>query len=115
MKRDPKTIAREIISLVSQLAALAGPHTDDARKQMTPSGLQKKGKTGPVGGVRFLIQDGKLDSPKSSAEIIELLKQEGRHYPRKTVLVGLLRLVRERALTRLKENGEENWKYVIRR
>jgi hypothetical protein len=115
MKKDPTEIARQIISLVTELAQLAGARTGNGKTSPTSSIPAKKIKAGPVAGIRSLIQDGKLDSPRTSAEIVELLKQEGRHYPSESVLMCLLRLVRDRILTRLKEKGEKNWKYAIRR
>jgi len=116
MKKDPQLIAQEIINLVSELSALAGVPLSGSLSQPTKaSAVSKKSTSGATGGIRLLVEGGKLDSPKSSAEVIELLKREGRHYPSKTVLMGLLSLVRERTLTRLKENGEKTWKYVNRR
>jgi hypothetical protein len=76
---------------------------------------KEKDRSGATGGLRSLIDEGKLDSPRTASEIIEFLKQEGRHYSKPSVLMGLLNLVRERVLTRFKEKGEKNWKYVIRR
>src|SRR5262249_25195747 len=102
MKKGPQQIAKQIFELVSELAALAGMQPDGMGKSLVPLTPRKKGKAGPVAGIRLLIQDGKLDSPLFSAEIINLLKQDGKHYPTDSVLVGLLRLVRERVLTRLK-------------
>ena len=71
MKKDPKAIGQQIITLVSELAALAGAQVDGALTQVRPPVSQKKVKAGPVGGIRSLIQDGKLDSPKSSAQVPE--------------------------------------------
>jgi hypothetical protein len=77
--------------------------------------LKEKSRSGATGGLRSLVDDGKLDSPKTASEIIEFLKQSGRHYSKPSVLMGLLNLVRERVLTRFTEKGVKNWKYVIRR
>lgn len=75
----------------------------------------EKDRSGATGGLRSLVDEGKLDSPRTASEIIDLLKQDGRHYSKPSVLMGLLNLVRERVLTRFKEKEEKNWKYVIRR
>jgi hypothetical protein len=116
MKKDPKAIADEIISLVSELAALAGaPINERPAQSKKPSPSGEKDKSGATGGIRLLVEDGKLDSPKTLSEIIEYLKQEGRHYSNPTVSMGLLNLVRERILTRLKDKGQKNWKYAVRR
>ncbi len=72
-------------------------------------------RSGATGGIRLLVDDGKLNSPKKLSEIMEFLKQEGRHYSKQAISMGLLGLVRERTLTRLKDTGEKDWKYVIRR
>ncbi len=77
--------------------------------------VKEKSRSGATGGLRSLVDEGKLDSPKTASEIIGLLKQGGRHYSKPSVSMGLLNLVRERVLTRFNEKGEKNWKYVIRR
>ena len=85
----------------------------ETSSQHTP--LKIKGRSGATGGLRSLVDEGKLNSPVTAAEIIALLKQDGRHYSKASVLMGLLNLVRERVLTRFTEKGEKNWRYVIRR
>lgn len=117
MKKDPQKIAEQINLLVSELAALAGvagskPAIHQAKK---PSLEEGKDTSGATGGIRLLIDAGKLDSPKQLPEIIEFLKQEGRHYSAPAVSMGLLNLVRERVLTRFRDKGEKSWKYAIRR
>ena len=116
MKKDPKTIAEEIINLVSELAALAGAPASKSPTQpeQAPSS-EKKDTSGATGGIRLLVEEGNLDSPKQLSEIIDFLKREGRHYGKSTVSMGLLSLVRERILTRFKDKGEKNGKYAVRR
>ena len=115
MKKNPQEIVEQINALVLELAALAGvPAGKPVRTATTPSS-EGKDMSGATGGIRLLAKDGKLDSPKKLPEIIDLLRQEGRHYSRPTVAMGLLNLVRERTLTRLQEKGDKNWKYVIRK
>ena len=116
MKRDPQQIVTEIISLLSELAELAGAPTGSSPTQLNKpaSTLMKKDTSGATGGIRLLVQEGKLDSPRKLPEIVELLKQEGRHYSDPAVSMGLLNLVRERVLTRFKDKGEKTWKYAIR-
>jgi hypothetical protein len=117
MKRDAKQIVEEIVHLLSELAELAGAPMD-SRPQALPkkaSSSGEKDRSGATGGIRLLVEEGTLDSPKKLPEIIELLKKGGRHYSNPTVSMGLLNLVRERVLTRFKDGGDKNWKYAIRR
>lgn len=117
MNKDPKILAEEIITLVSELAELAGAPTGGlptAHLKKVYS-MGNKENSGPKGGVRLLIQEGKLDSPKQLPEIIELLRQEGRNYSDQAVSMGLLRLVKDRLLTRIRDKEDRTWKYVIRR
>ncbi|MGD0061125.1 MAG: hypothetical protein ABSD58_17070 [Verrucomicrobiia bacterium] len=86
-----------------------------AVKAVEKSATHEESRKGATGGLRSLVDEGDLDTPKTASEIISLLKKEGRHYRRDTVLMGLLNLVRKRVLTRFKEGGDKNWKYVIRR
>jgi hypothetical protein len=69
--------------------------------------------SGTTGGIRLMIEEGKLDTPKTLPEIKEILKQEGRHYSNQAISMGLLNLVRKRLLARFREN--KNWKYAIRK
>jgi hypothetical protein len=88
-------------------------HSSEGKIEKTVS--DEKSRSGPTGGLRALIDAGKLDTPLAASEIIDCLKQEGRHYARPSVMMGLLSLVRERVLSRMKEKEDKNWKYVVRR
>jgi len=116
MKRDPQKIAEQIIVLVSELAELKNvsplprqPHPK------SPLATTNKGKSGATGGIRVLVDEDKLNSPKKLSEIMEFLRRDGRHYSRPTVAMGLLNLVRERILTRFHDKGNKNWKYAKRK
>lgn len=114
MRRNPQIIAHEIMTLVAELAESAGVTTPKL-EPLRATGSQRSTKAGPMAGIRLLLEEGKLDSPKDRAEVAELLKQEGWHYSKRVIGVALMRLVRERALTRLKDASAENWKYVQRK
>src|SRR5665213_1214872 len=116
MKNDPKKIVEQINVLVSELAALAGmPKRSTASPIKHTSGKKPKNTSGATGGIRLLVEEGKLDSPKQLPEIIEFLRQEGRHYASQSISMALLNLVRERVLTRFRDKGAKAWKYAIRR
>lgn len=116
MNKDPKQLAENIIALVLELAELTDSKikTRTARISRSPSG-SRKNTSGAIGGLRILVDEGYFDSPKQLPEIIERLKQEGRHYSNATISMGLLNLVRERVLTRFRDKGDKKWKYVIRK
>ncbi|MDD5544079.1 MAG: hypothetical protein PHX83_12980 [Acidobacteriia bacterium] len=116
MKKDPKKIAEQIMALVSELAHIAGARVEAGHASKKPfSAVVKKEPSGATGGIRLLADEGKLNSPKQLPEIIELLRQDGRHYSRPTVSMGLLNLVRERVLTRFRDKGDKKWKYALRK
>jgi len=116
MKKDPQKIVEQINMLVAELASLAGaPKSDAVKPNKHLSGKKQKNTSGATGGIRVLIEEGKLNSPKQLPEIIELLRQEGRHYASQSISMGLLNLVRERVLTRFRDKGAKSWKYAIRR
>ena len=120
MKKDPQKIVEQINILVSELAALAGvPESNTVAKRPThvknASGKRQKSTSGATGGIRLLVEEGKLDSPKQLPEIIEFLRQDGRHYAPQSISMGLLNLVRERVLTRFRDKGAKSWKYAVRR
>jgi len=114
MSKDPKKLTEQIISLVNELAESAG-----VKPKKTPVSIKttKRKLIGATGGLRLLIDEGYFDSPKQLPEVVDKLRQEGRHYSQAAVSMGLLNLVRERILTRVKEKEGKIkvWKYVIRR
>lgn len=117
MKKDPQQIAQQIIDLVSELATLAGAPQSPAAPVAAKKVPTKPAKdtSGATGGIRLLVNEGKLNAPKELPEILEMLRQEGRHYASQTVSMGLLNLVRERVLTRFRDKGGKKWKYAIRK
>lgn len=116
MKKDPKQLAENIIALVSELAELVGGkiETRPVRAPRSPR-ESRKDTSGATGGLRVLVDEGYFDSPRQLPEIIERLKQEGRHYSSAAISMGLLNLVKERALMRFREKNDKKWKYVIRK
>jgi hypothetical protein len=116
MKKDPQKIAEQIIALVSELVELTGAKvTKSPASRKSSSTAKKKDTSGATGGIRLLVTERKMDSPKQLPEIMEFLKQDGRHYSRPTVSMGLLNLVRERVLTRFRDKGDKKWKYAVRK
>ncbi len=104
------------MELVSELVTLVGvPIVHRSAKPHKSPASEKRDMSGATGGIRWLVEEGKLDSPEQLSEIMEFLRQEGRHYSRPTISMGLLNLVRERVLTRFHDKGDKNWKYVIRK
>jgi len=84
-------------------------------KDRTESKVAEKEYDGLSGGIRFLIDNGFLNIPKSVNEIMEELKKEGYHYPRKSInkLLSINFARNAKILTRIKE--EKVWKYVVRK
>jgi hypothetical protein len=116
MKKDPQKLVEQINLLVSELAGLAGvPKINQDIQKERSSGKKEKNTSGATGGIRMLVNEGKLDSPKQLPEIVEFLRQEGRHYAVQSISMGLLNLVRERVLTRFRDKGAKSWKYAVRR
>jgi len=117
MRKDPKQLAENIIALVLELSELAGGKVvmSPTVKTTHSSGDRRKDTSGATGGLRVLVDEGYFDSPKQLPEIIERLKQEGRHYSSAAISMGLLNLVKERVLTRFRDKEDTKWKYVIRK
>jgi hypothetical protein len=115
MNKDPKQLAENIITQVFELAALAGVDLKQSPTKSNRKSEKPKETSGATGGMRLLIREEYFDSPRQLPETIERLKQDGRHYSNATISMGLLSLVRERVLTRFRDKGDKNWKYVIRK
>ncbi|MFH1774528.1 MAG: hypothetical protein ABH874_06180 [Methanobacteriota archaeon] len=71
--------------------------------------------TGLSGGIRLLIDNGFLNTPKSVNEIQNELTREGYHYPSKSTdkLLSVNFMQKKKILTRVKEGN--GWKYVVRK
>lgn len=117
MKKNPKQLSENIIAQVLELAELAGGKVETRLARIEEDSKRKNTKdmSGATGGLRILVDEKYFDNPRQLPEIIERLKQDGRHYSNATISMGLLNLVRERILTRFRDKGEKNWKYVIRK
>jgi hypothetical protein len=93
---------------------------EEAKKQeRSVAPKQKTGEVGKSGGgasIRDLVlqirEGGFFDSPKGLADIKEQLQQEGYYFPVTSISPLMIRLVRRKYLTRIKEAG--NWKYAKR-
>jgi hypothetical protein len=81
--------------------------TDNKKGEQNFSGL--------AGGIRMLIENGFLNSPKNFKEIKEELKREGYHYSDAGIISTLTEtfIKSKKILTRIKE--DKFWKYVIRK
>lgn len=109
-------VAEQLSALSNELISLIGNKELTKSRTTKPARLSTNINTsGATGGLRLLVDEGKLDSPKQRSEIIELLKQEGRHYSRETISMGLLSLVRERVLTRMRAKNSKKWEFVKRK
>lgn len=115
MNNKAKELTNNIIAQIYELAELTGVSMKEQVNNTIHKIEKKKDMTGATGGLRFLKDEKYFDSPRQLPETIERLKQEGRHYSNATISMGLLALVRERLLTRFREKGDNNWKYVIRK
>ena len=114
MTRDAQVIVDEIMALVNELAGLRGTRAGDSKKSASRGATGSEELSGATGGIRTLTAEGKLDEPRSLSEVVEFLREKGRHYSNPSVSMGLLNLVRERVLTRFRDKGKK-WKYVIRK
>lgn len=112
MKRAPEQIIKEITSLLGELNDVISGKSIDSRvldKDLTSSNY-----SGATGGMRLLIEEGYFDQPRTLQEVMQVMEERGRYYPRPTVAMSLLNLVRERVLVRTKNNGKK-WHYVLRK
>lgn len=71
--------------------------------------------SGLAGGIRLLIKEDFLKTPKLVLEVFNKLKEKGYHYPKKSVekLLSIDFTNKQRVLNRTKE--DKKWKYVIRK
>jgi hypothetical protein len=68
---------------------------------------------GLSGGIRFLIRNGFLETPKSLEEIKKEMDRENYYYPYSSISKILGDFVTKKILTRFKE--ADVWRYVVRK
>lgn len=69
---------------------------------------------GVSGGIRLLIDNGFLDTPKFVSEIVDEMKREGYYHDMPSIDSALRKsFLKNKILQRIKE--ENKWKYVIRK
>ena len=105
---------------IEKLKKTIQDHEDRISKLEKPFSEKKTEKpkksnfTGVSGGIRLLINNGFLDTPKFVSEIVAEMKREGYYHDMPTVDSALRKsFLKNRTLQRIKE--EKKWKYVIRK
>jgi len=106
----PKNIESKIDDIVSRIEKLEKIVFNEKKPKISTKKYE-----GITGGLNFLIDSNRLDTPKSSKEIHEELKKEGYYYRKEAVDTILRRdfVGSKKILTRDKEG--KIWKYVIRK
>lgn len=113
MENKAQKIAEQIKLLLDELVILAGEKP--ATKSSVKVKVEKVSLKGASGALSMLIDEGFFDSPKELPEVMERLREIGRHYPQPTVAMNLLNLTKRRTFNRLKNKGSKNWLYVLRK
>lgn len=114
MKKEPREIAKEIKLLADQLITIIDEQPKLSKqfsKQINKASTTK----GASGALSMLIDEKFFDTPKDISLIMERLKEIGRYYPRTTISMNLLNLVKRRTFNRLKDKETKNWQYVLRK
>lgn len=106
-------IAEEIKTLVDELVSHSG---GKAVSKKTKKELKKKEivKTkGASGALNILMNGGFFDRPQELGAVLGKMREIGRYYSKASIGMNLLSLTQRRILSRFKEKGEKNWKYVL--
>jgi len=105
---------------IEKLKKIIQEHEDRISKLEKPFSGEKTEKpkksnyTGTGGGIRLLIDNGFLDTPKFVSEIVAEMKREGYYHDMPTIDSALRKtFLKNRTLQRIKEG--KKWKYVIRK
>jgi hypothetical protein len=96
----------EIATLIARIDGGAAKRGGRSRAHLPGSGA----KSGPVNLISELIDGGFFKKPKELGSIKSALEELGHYYPVTTLSPILLRLVRKKALRRLKD--KKRWLYV---
>lgn len=96
---------------------MQGEKVETAKKHVnTPKKKEKKESySGTSGGIRLLINEGFLDSPKLAKEIQAEMIRQGYHYSISSIskLLSVNFMKKTKQITRMKEDNK--WKYVVRK
>lgn len=103
--------ASDVAELVERLQGSGGKSVDGAkRKSRTVKSPTPRKGAGPMVLIQELIGAGFFDQRRTINHVQGELEQKGHIYPLTHLSTPLLRLVRSRALRRMKEEGQ--WVYV---
>lgn len=109
-----KKIASQMRNLANELEKASGVKSSGHGKASTK--LASTQKTGVIGYILTLMDEGFFNKPQTKAKIMEKLKEVGQYAKPETVSMNLLNLTKKRKLNRFKHKKYKNrWVYVIRR
>lgn len=104
-----KEIANRFEALEKRVVAIE--HT--IKQPQSKIKILKTNYKGLAGGMRLLIDNSFLDSPRTVREIYAELERESYHYSKQSVDKRLRDLIKKKTLVRFKEKGI--WKYAVRK
>lgn len=113
MADGPLKIAAFETILASLLRECAAPLTGPRRSDERSPEIKDRKESGTAGRIMSLATEGFFAHPRSLPEIQEALSQRGWHYPQQNLSTPLTRMVRSRALRRIRttEGRKTLWKY----
>jgi len=91
------------------LAIFHGTAKNEVKKRQGPQ-ANSTGRAGPLELMLGLIDDGFFRTPKELGSVKAALEEQGHFYPTTTLSPLMLRLVRRKALRRIKDG--KRWTYV---
>ena len=117
-QKSISNIIADIKSNVAELEiALSNTRSDASKKIRTTA--NNNGFSGPTGGIKMLLNDGFFKEPRTLSLVVSELSKEGYNYRKEVVSNSLIRLVKQRLLTRIPTNadnsGREKWNYAERK
>lgn len=117
MKNRPiSSILADLKGLVEELEALSATRPHPATPATAVPDSQSY--SGPTGGIKMLLDQDFFKQPKTLGTVLAELRKEGYNYRKEVVSTSLIRLVRQRTLTRIPlQDGEsrEKWQYSERK
>lgn len=117
-KREIPLILADLKSIVNELeSTLSGSHLSPPVGSAVPV-PSSQGYSGPTGGIKMLHDQEFFKQPKTLGSVLAELRKEGYNYRREVVSTSLIRLVRQRTLTRIPSQGgesRERWQYCERK
>lgn len=117
-KRPISSILSNLKATVAELEAALSSENGTPMPHVKSATPTTESYSGPTGGIKMLLDQAFFKTPQSLGAVLAELRKEGYNYRKEVISTALIRLVRQRTLTRVPSQdsaSREKWNYAERK